>query len=151
MVASTATGSPTIAASTSTPPMTIAVAIAATGSNRMASTYQPGLTRKLKTRRRSSRTPRPTLGEGSRDECRAGQCKGVEEDERSNAGQVEIDDPDAGKGQQRHGEDRRAGPVGDCEEDGKWMPSGDGAHLLVSFWAIPAAGPVTDVPRTASR
>ena len=73
------------------------------------------------------------------------------EDERGNAGQIEVDDPDAGKGQQWEGEDRRAGPVGEGEEDGKWVSSGDGAHLVVSFRAVSAAGPVTEVPSAASR
>ena len=83
----------------------------------------------------------PTVGESGRDECRARQCEGVKEDERSNAGQIEVDDADAGKGQQRQREDRRAGPVGDGEEDGKWVPSGDGAHLLGSFGLFRPAVP----------
>ena len=129
MVARTATGSPTIAASTSTPPMTIAVAIAATGSSKHGERIPAGVDPEVEDPASQLTDAAPTIGKGRRDECRARQCKGVEEDERSNTGQIEVDDPDAGQGQQRQGEDRRAGPVGDGEEDGKWVSSGDGTHL----------------------
>jgi hypothetical protein len=104
-----------------------------TGSSAIANGYQPGLTRKWKVRRRKARTPARPLGEGRRDERGAGERHRREEDERRDARQLEVDDPDAiGRGQW-HGEDRGASGVGDREEDGERVPSSDGTHVVYPF------------------
>ena len=96
--------------------MTKAVASAAPGSATRATTYQRGLTRKWNTRRRSSRTPgrpsaRAVVTNAATDE---GQRR--QQDERRDAGEFEVDDADAGAGQERDGEDGRGRRVDDREE-----------------------------------
>ena len=133
-------GSEARATTGAAPARTKAVARAAPGSATNATTYQRGLTRNRNTRLRSSRTPlrpsaRAVVTKAAIDEGHRGQ-----EDERGGAGQVEVDDPDAGVGQEGDGEDRRGRRVDDREERADGVASGEGAHGWgLDLWCLAAA------------